>query len=101
MSYRIEVYKDVQEKYISKLTSDEKSHLLEVIQLCLGEYLKKVSKRCNKKSLKGSNPKTYRLHVSMRHTVFYQIDETRKVVSIIKILGINQAHSKYALFSLF
>lgn len=98
MNYKIEVYPAARKKYISKLSADDKAHLCEAIKLCLGEYLKKIIKRCNKKLLKESRPEIYRLHVSMTHTVFYQIDDVKKIVSVIDIMDINQAHSKYRLY---
>ncbi len=39
--------------YLSKLSKSDCRHVKEVLALCLGEYLNVVSKRCNKKLLKG------------------------------------------------
>lgn len=52
----------------------ERAQIKKIILLCLSTYLHTTYKRCNKKLLKGSDPKTYRLHISMRHTPFYWID---------------------------
>ncbi|MDD3977863.1 plasmid stabilization protein [Methanomicrobium antiquum] len=89
------IFSDDVLKYISNVPKKDKTHIKEIILLCLGEYLKKTTKRCNKKLLKGSNPKTYRLHISMAHTFFYWIDEEKQSVKIVKAMGINQAHSRY------
>ncbi len=92
------VFSDDAQKYISKVPEKEKTHIKEIILLCLGEYLKKPNKRCNKKILKGSSPQIFRLHISMKHTFFYWIDEDDKLVKVAKAMGINQAHSKYKRF---
>ena len=86
------------QKQVLKLSKDDARHVREIISLCLGKYLKKPSKRCNKKLLEGSKYETYRLHVSMTYTVFYRINEEEKMVIVIEVRGINQAHSKYDLF---
>ncbi len=85
-------------KYLSQIPKKNLVHVKEVISLCLGEYLKKITRRCNKKLLKGSKKHTYRLHVSMTHTAFYRIDDENKRVLIDEVMGINQAHSKYGLY---
>ena len=85
-------------KFISKLSADDKQIVKEAIELCLGTDLKKRTKRCNKKSLKGSKHKTYRFHISMKYTLFYRIDDENERVVIVDVMGINQAHSKYGLF---
>ena len=87
--------------YLSKLSKSDCRHVKEVLALCLGEYLNVVSKRCNKKLLKGSKEGTFRLHISMTHTVFYRVDMYAKRVYVDLIMGINQAHGKYGLFCLF
>jgi len=79
----------------TKIPPNHIEHVKEVIELCLGKYLHTPSKRGNAKPLKGTNPQKYRLHISMTYTVIYQIDEEEKTVIIDKIMGINQAHSKY------
>ncbi|RQD81808.1 MAG: plasmid stabilization protein [Methanocalculus sp. MSAO_Arc1] len=89
------VFSDESRKYISKLSQKQRTHIKENVILCLGIYLHQNHKRCNKKLLKGSNPKIYRLHISMRHTLFYWIDDDAKQVKIFDAMGINQAHSKY------
>jgi len=91
-------YSDSAVKYIR--TNVPEKHLKNLgdgIELCLGKYLKTIFKRCNKKEIKGTNPVTYRLHISMRYTVFYIIDDENKEVYITEIMGINQDHSKYGL----
>ena len=85
-------------KYLSQIAKKDLVHVKEVISLCLGEFLKKTTRRCNKKLLKGSQRYTYRLHISMTHTVFYRIDDETKRVLIDDVMGINQAHSKYGLY---
>ncbi|MDD4126622.1 MAG: plasmid stabilization protein [Methanomicrobium sp.] len=92
------IFSDDALKYISKIPKKDLAHIKEIILLCLGEYLKKSNKRCNKKLLKGSNPKTYRLHISMKHTFFYWTDEENQLVKIVEAMGTNQAHSKYKKF---
>ncbi len=87
--------------YLSKLSKSDFLHVKRILYLCLGEYLNTVSKRCNKKLLQGSKDKTYRLHISMTHTVFYRVDSVSGRVYVDQIMGINQAHSKYGLFCLF
>lgn len=84
-------------KYISQIPKSELPHVKEVIYLCLGEYLKRITKRCNKKLLRGSKKQTGRLHISMKHTIFYRIDDDNKTVLIDNAMGINQAHSKYGI----
>jgi mRNA interferase RelE/StbE len=37
----------------------------------------------------------YRLHISRRYTVFYEIDKEEKLVIVQEILTIEQAHKKY------
>ena len=37
----------------------------------------------------------YRLHISRRYTVFYEIDKEEKLVIVQEILPIEQAHKKY------
>jgi len=91
-------YSDAALKFIrTKVPEKHLKNLGEKIELCLGQYLKSISKRCNKKEIKGTDPITYRLHISMTYTVFYIIDDENKEVFITEILGINQAHSKYGL----
>ncbi len=85
-------------KYLSQIPKKDLVHVREVIALCLGEFLKKATRRCNKKLIKGSKKHTYRLHISMTHTVFYRIDDENKRVLIDDMMGINQAHSKYGLY---
>lgn len=84
-------------KYISQIPKNELPHVKEVISICLGEYLKRTTKRCNKKILKGSKKQTRRLHISMKHTFFYRIDDENKTVLVDNAMGINQAHSKYGI----
>ena len=60
------------QKQVLKLSKNDARHVREIISLCLGTYLKKTSKRCNKKLIGGSKYETYRLHVSMTYTVFYR-----------------------------
>lgn len=85
-------------KYLSQIPKKNLVHVKDVISLCLGEFLKKTTKRCNKKLLKGSKKRTYRLHISMTHTAFYRIDDENKRVLIDDVMGINQAHSRYGLY---
>jgi mRNA-degrading endonuclease RelE of RelBE toxin-antitoxin system len=85
-------------KYLSQIPKKDLVHVKEVISLCLGEFLKTMTRRCNKKLLKGSKKRTYRLHISMTHTVFYRIDDENKRVLIDDVMGINQAHSRYGLY---
>jgi mRNA-degrading endonuclease RelE of RelBE toxin-antitoxin system len=40
----------------------------------------------------------YRLHISRRYTVFYEIDEEEKLVIVQEILTIEQAHKKYGYY---
>ena len=40
----------------------------------------------------------YRLHISRRYTVFYEIDKEEKLVIIQEILPIEQAHKKYGYY---
>jgi mRNA-degrading endonuclease RelE of RelBE toxin-antitoxin system len=40
----------------------------------------------------------YRLHISRRYTVFYEIDKEEKLVIVHEILTIEQAHKKYGLY---
>lgn len=51
------VFSDDASKYISRVSEKDRAHIKEIILLCLGEYLKKSNKRCNKKLLKGSKSK--------------------------------------------
>ena len=88
-------------KYIRGLSDSDKKKLQKAIEYCLGEHLFDNDRRCNKKLLQGSDLQTYRLHVSMTHTVFYRVLEGGRFVQIANIMGINQAHSKYSLFSIF
>lgn len=88
-------------KYIQSLSSEEKKILRKTIEYCLGEHLFDNDRRCNKKLLQGSYPKTFRLHVSMTHTVFYRVIDNSRFVEVANVMGINQAHSKYGLFCLF
>ena len=37
----------------------------------------------------------YRLHIGRTFTAFYIIDEKQKIVRVVEILPINQAHKKY------
>jgi mRNA interferase RelE/StbE len=37
----------------------------------------------------------YRLHISPRYTVFYEIDKEEKLVIVQEILTVEQAHKKY------
>ena len=37
----------------------------------------------------------YRLHIGRTYTAFYMIDERQKIVRVVEILPINQAHKKY------
>lgn len=37
----------------------------------------------------------YRLHIGRTYTAFYIIDEKQKIVRIVEILSIEQAHKKY------
>lgn len=37
----------------------------------------------------------YRLHIGRTYTAFYIIDEKQKIIRIIEILSIEQAHKKY------
>jgi len=85
-------------KYISTVNRKERENIKNIVVLCLGKYLQIRYRRCNKKHLKGSDPKTYRLHISMKHTLFYWIDEESQKVKIIDAMGINQAHNKYKKF---
>lgn len=85
-------------KYLSQIPKKDLVPVKDVISLCLGEFLKKITKRCNKKLLKGSKKRTYRLHISMTHTAFYRIDDENKRVLIDDVMGINLAHSKYGLY---
>jgi mRNA-degrading endonuclease RelE of RelBE toxin-antitoxin system len=91
-------YTDSALKFISKIPKKDKTHVKEAIELCLGKYLKRVTKHCNKKLMKGSKLKIHRLHISMTYTLFYQIDDENKRVTVVEAMGINQAHSKYGLF---
>lgn len=92
------VFSDEALKYISTVTKKERAQIKKIILLCLSTYLHTTYKRCNKKLLKGSDPKTYRLHISMRHTPFYWIDNVSQQVKVIDAMGINQAHNKYKKF---
>lgn len=85
-------------KYLSQFQKKDLGHVKDVISLCPGEFLKKTTKRCNKKLLRGSKKQTYRLHVSMTHTAFYHIDDENKRLLIDDVMGINQAHSRYGLY---
>jgi mRNA-degrading endonuclease RelE of RelBE toxin-antitoxin system len=40
----------------------------------------------------------YRLHISRRYTVFYEIDKEEKLVIVQEILPIEQAHKKYGYY---
>ncbi len=40
----------------------------------------------------------YRLHISRRYTVFYEIDKDEKLVIVQEILSIEQAHKKYGYY---
>ena len=40
----------------------------------------------------------YRLHISRRYTVFYEIDKEEKLVIVQAILPIEQAHKKYGYY---
>ena len=40
----------------------------------------------------------YRLHISRRYTVFYEIDKEEKLVIVQEILSIEQAHKKYGYY---
>ncbi|MEN6442403.1 MAG: type II toxin-antitoxin system RelE/ParE family toxin [Methanoregula sp.] len=40
----------------------------------------------------------YRLHISRRYTVFYEIDTKEKLVIVQEILPIEQAHKKYGYY---
>jgi mRNA-degrading endonuclease RelE of RelBE toxin-antitoxin system len=40
----------------------------------------------------------YRLHISERYTVFYEIDKEEKLVIVQEILPIEQAHKKYGYY---
>jgi mRNA interferase RelE/StbE len=40
----------------------------------------------------------YRLHISRRYTVFYEIDKEEKLVIVQEILTIEQAHKKYGYY---
>lgn len=83
------IFSDEAMKYISTLPKKQRAHIKDIIELCLDRYLLQVHKRCNKKLLKGSNPKTYRLHISMKHTLFYWIDAEARLVKIINAMSIN------------
>jgi len=85
-------------KYLSQIPKKDLAHVREVISLCLREFLKKATRRCNKKLIKGSKKHTYRLHISMTHTAFYRIDDENERVLIDDMMGINQAHGKYGLY---
>ena len=85
-------------KYLAQIPKKDLAHVKEVISLCPGEFLKKTARRCNKKLLKGSQRHTYRLHISMTHTVFYRIDDENKRVLIDDVMGIDQAHGRYGLY---
>ena len=89
-------YTDDAIKSIKNLDAEWKKKIKKSIELCLSEPYKLTS-RCNKKQIKGSKFKTYRLHVSMTYTVFYRVNDNEKTVLIVNILGINQAHSKYSI----
>ena len=82
-------------QYLSQIPKKDLVHVKDVLSVCLGEFLKKTTKRCNKKLLRGSRKHTYRLHISMTHTAFYRIDDENKRVLIDDVMGINQAHIKY------
>ena len=56
-------------KYLAQIPKKDLANVKEVISLCLGEFLKKTTRRCNKKLLKGSKRHTYRLHISMTHRI--------------------------------
>jgi len=81
-------------KYLSQIPKKDLVHVKEVISLCLGAFLKKTTKRCNKKLLKGSKKYTYRLHISMTHTAFYRIDDENKRVLIDDVMGIHRRQVK-------
>ena len=91
-------YTDSALDFISTIPLKDKTHVKETIELCLGTYLKVVTKRCNKKLLKGSKLKIHRLHISMTYTLFYPIDDEHEQVVVVSAMRINQAHSKYGSF---
>lgn len=84
-------------EYITNLQKDEMNSVFEHIKFCLGEHVLNRSKRCNMKAIKGSKEHTHRLHISMRHTIFYTVDNENKIVYVDDAMSINQAHSKYGL----
>ncbi|EHQ36579.1 hypothetical protein [Methanoplanus limicola] len=95
--YKVLISDDADE-YFQEVSKKDKAHIRDIILLCLVEYLKRPNRRCNKKLIKGSSPKTYRLHISMTHTIFYRIEEEKKIVKVIDAMNIDQAHSRYKLF---
>ncbi|MBR1369522.1 hypothetical protein RJ53_08490 [Methanocalculus chunghsingensis] len=82
-------------KYLEGLDDTSYNVILDGINKCLDTYLFIKTTLCNKKALKGARYNTHRLHINMKYTIFYQIEETESTVYVIDIMGINQAHSKY------
>ncbi len=85
------------DKSLLSYPPDVRRHIVDVVKKCLGEFLWIPTPQCNKKSIKGSKRGIFRLHVSMKYTVFYFVDEAEKRVVIVSVMGINQAHSKYGI----
>lgn len=92
--YNIAISKDAL-KYLDEVGPDIKKVIIDTIKLCLGKYLFVNTPRCNKKALKGSKEGNYRLHIRMRYTAFYQIENSESQIYINEIYGINEAHDKY------
>ena len=52
-------------------------------------------KRGDKKKLKLPDYELYRMHIARSYTAFYRIYEDEKVVKILDIMTIEEAHKKY------
>lgn len=49
----------------------------------------------DKKRLERQGEVLYRLHIGRTWTAFYEIDEEERVVRVLDVMGIDDAHKKY------
>ena len=85
--------------------ADEINHLPEKTRRIIKTALKRLeedpfpgSQGDKKKLVLKGGVIIYRLHMSRRYTVFYEIDKEEKLVIVQEILPIEQAHKKYGYY---
>jgi mRNA-degrading endonuclease RelE of RelBE toxin-antitoxin system len=82
------------EKFFDELPAKSRKILEEHIKVLI-EFPYAGKGRGDKKKLKLKSKEIYRMHIGRSYTMFYEIHEEEKVVEILNILTIEEAHKLY------